>query len=105
MKHTYTHPGIPVLGLPTRFAKALALLGGFLSMSQVTLSQNQNSEDVFELSPFTIDASGDEGYMASQSMAGGRLSSEIKKTGASIQVITEEFMNDIAATNIKGLPV
>ncbi len=35
----------------------------------------EDEEEVFELSPFTVDAAGDEGYYASQTMAGGRLSS------------------------------
>jgi len=54
----------------------------------------EEEEEVFELSPFTIDAAGDEGYYASQTMAGGRLSASLKDTGAAVQVVTKEFMDD-----------
>ncbi len=57
----------------------------------------------FRTFPFTIDASGDEGYYASQTMAGGRLSGSLKDTGAAIQVVTKEFMDDIGATGIEEL--
>ena len=63
----------------------------------------ETEEEVFELSPFTIDAAGDEGYYASQTMAGGRLSASLKDTGAAVQVVTKEFMDDLGATGIEEL--
>ena len=75
---------------------------GFLSATCVTYAQDAEDE-VFELSPFTIDASQDEGYYASQTMAGGRLNQSLKNTGAAIQVITKDFMDDLGATGIDEL--
>ena len=63
----------------------------------------EEEEEVFELSPFTVDSSTDEGYYASQSMAGGRLNNSLKDSGAAIQVITKEFMDDLGATGIEEL--
>jgi len=83
-------------------AKALLSGCGFLCATFSGWAQD-NEEEVFELSPFTIDASGDEGYYASQTMAGGRLSGSLKDTGAAIQVVTKEFMDDIGATGIEEL--
>ncbi len=88
--------------IPSYKAKALLIACGFLSASYVAWAQN-DPEDVIELSPFTIDASDDEGYYASQTMAGGRLSQSLKNTGASIQVITKDFMDDIGATSVEEL--
>ena len=76
---------------------------GFLSASCFTFAQDDDEEEVFELSPFTIDASDDQGYYASQTMAGGRLSGSLKDTGAAVQVITKEFMEDLGATGIDEL--
>lgn len=82
----------------------MALIGGFLSATLAVFAQESDDDSsIYELSPFAIDESTDQGYLASQSMAGGRLSSDIKKIGSSIQVVTQEFMNDIAATNINDL--
>jgi hypothetical protein len=76
---------------------------GFITVSCFTFAQDDEKEEVFELSPFTIDASQDSGYYASQTMAGGRLSSSLKDTGAAVQVITKEFMEDLGATGIEEL--
>lgn len=80
-----------------------ALLGcGFLCAAYTGWAQEEE-EEVFELSPFAVDASEDSGYYASQTMAGGRLSGSLKDTGAAVQVITKEFMDDIGATGIEEL--
>ncbi len=64
---------------------------------------DEEKEDVFELSPFVVDASEDMGYYASQSLAGGRLSTDIINTGSSIEVVTQDFMDDIGANDIQEL--
>ncbi|MBT3449721.1 MAG: TonB-dependent receptor, partial [Bacteroidetes Order II. Incertae sedis bacterium] len=83
--------------------KATMLACSFLCAPFLTFAQDDDEEEVFELSPFTIDASTDSGYYASQTMAGGRLSSSLKDTGAAVQVITKEFMEDLGATGIEEL--
>jgi hypothetical protein len=82
---------------------ATMLACSFLCAPFITFAQDDDEEEVFELSPFTIDASTDSGYYASQTMAGGRLSSSLKDTGAAVQVITKEFMEDLGATGIEEL--
>lgn len=54
---------------------------------------------VFELSPFEVNASNDRGYTATSSLAGGRLTSELRDTAAAVSVLTTEFMNDIGAVS------
>jgi len=81
-----------------------ALIGcGFLCATFSGWAQDDEEEEVFELSPFSVDAAQDSGYYASQTMAGGRLSSSLKDTGAAVQVVTKEFMEDLGATGIEEL--
>ena len=55
-----------------------------------------------ELSPFVVQENSDQGYYASQTLAGGRLRQDIKDIGSSIQVVTKEFMDDLAVTGVEG---
>ena len=85
-----------------KLSKAALLVLGFACATFTGWAQ-ETEEEVFELSPFTVDAAGDEGYYASQTMAGGRLSASLKDTGAAVQVVTKEFMDDLGATGIEEL--
>lgn len=75
---------------------ALALAG----MAALLSAQDTTGTDgnVFELSPFVVDSTGDRGYTASSSLAGGRLSTSLQDTAAAVTVLTEEFLADIGAT-------
>ncbi|MCB1122266.1 MAG: TonB-dependent receptor plug domain-containing protein, partial [Verrucomicrobiae bacterium] len=64
---------------------------------------NENEEDVYEISPFVVEDDSDVGYLASQTMAGGRIRTDLRNVGSSIQVVTQEFMEDIGATGIDEL--
>jgi len=65
--------------------------------------QAQDDDDVIELSPFAVDAAEDIGYRATTTLAGSRVRSNIGDLGASIAVITEEFMEDTGATDGESL--
>ncbi|MGH8017875.1 MAG: TonB-dependent receptor plug domain-containing protein, partial [Opitutaceae bacterium] len=56
--------------------------------------------DTVELSPFTIEAASDIGYTATSSLAGSRLRTDLKDIAAQVDVMTPEFLGDIAATNL-----
>lgn len=60
-------------------------------------------EPAVELSPFVVEENANQGYYASQTLAGGRLRQDIKDLGTSIQVITKEFMADLGVTGIEEL--
>ncbi len=66
-------------------------------------AQEPDEDEIFELSPFTIDASEDTGYTATATLAGTRVRTNLKDLGAAISVYTEEFMNDTAATDAASL--
>ncbi len=63
-------------------------------------ASGSDEEDIIELSPFEVDASADQGYYSAQTLAGGRLSTQLKDVATSVQVITAEFIEDIGATSI-----
>ena len=78
----------------------LALVG-FLTTGLFLQAQDDN--EVIELSPFAVDAAEDVGYRATTTLAGSRVRSNIGDLGASIAVITEEFMQDTGATDGESL--
>lgn len=57
------------------------------------------AEKVVELSPFVVEEDAEMGYLATQTMSGGRLKTDLRNIGSSIQVITKEFMEDLGATS------
>jgi hypothetical protein len=88
------------------------VLGGFRSRLSVVLALalplsavygQDEPEEVFELSPFTVDVSGDRGYRANSTLAGTRLNTQLRDVAASVTVVTEDFMNDIGATDMEGI--
>ncbi|MCG8525272.1 MAG: TonB-dependent receptor plug domain-containing protein [Opitutales bacterium] len=91
-----------------------AVLGRFLLLGMTTwllatvstLSGQDDAdldEDVYELSPFVIDSTGDEGYSATNTLAGTRLNAKLGDVGASISVATQDFIRDIGADDIETL--
>jgi outer membrane receptor protein involved in Fe transport len=73
-----------------------------LASGPATNAQNEDDE-VFELSPFTVDATQDTGYTATSTLAGTRVRTDLKDLGAAISIYTAEFMDDTAATDASTL--
>ncbi len=93
--------GIPFL-LSGLFKGLLAL--GVASAPNLSAQDDASIEDdIYELSPFEIDASKDQGYLAESTLAGSRLNSSLRDTPVSIQVYTKEFLEDIGATNLEDI--
>ncbi len=65
-------------------------------------AQDEDDDEVFELSPFTVDASEDDGYRAQSTTAGSRLNTELKDVAASVTVLTDAFLDDLGATDLDG---
>ena len=80
----------------------LALVG-ILTTGLHVHAQDDGDDEVFELSPFAVTAADDVGYRATTTLAGSRVRSNIGDLGASIAVITEEFMEDTGATDGESL--
>ena len=56
-------------------------------------------DDVLVLSPFEVKAEEDNGYVATSTLAGTRIRTDLSDVGSAISVITKEFMRDIGATD------
>ncbi|MDQ8200641.1 TonB-dependent receptor plug domain-containing protein [Pelagicoccus enzymogenes] len=84
------------------FSTACTVSLGLLAANP-TLAQDASSaeEEVYELSPFEVDASQDSGYRATTTIAGSRLNTQLKDVAASVSVLTNEFLDDIGATNVE----
>jgi len=75
-----------------------------LLIGLVILPQLQaQDDDTYTLSPFTIDENETVGYSASSTLAGNRIKTDLKDLGASISVVTSEFMDDVGATDAATL--
>ncbi len=61
------------------------------------------TEEVIELSPFTVNTSRDLGYSAENTLAGSRLNTQLRDTASSVSVFTKEFLDDLAITDISEL--
>lgn len=97
MKQTNNNP-IPRV----RTALALSLL---LGASYVGYSQDvDDTDEVFELSPFEVtNSENDIGYYSESTLAGSRLNSKVSDLAASITVVTLQQMQDTAATDINDV--
>ncbi len=92
---TYLSPCLRVAALC-----GLCLAPGLLA--QQTPPVDVASEDnIIELSPFTVDTTQDKGYRATNSISGSRISTAIKEIPMPIEVITEDFLKDTGATDLR----
>ena len=57
------------------------------------------------LSPFVVDASEDSGYLATSTLAGSRVRTELKNVASSISVVTSQFLKDTGVKNSNDLLV
>lgn len=68
----------------------------------VAQTEDSDEEDIFELSPFTVTNEGDDGYRAQSTTAGSRLNTQLKDVAASVEVLTDAFLDDLGATDLDG---
>lgn len=73
---------------------ALPLVPSLIGQT-VTATDSPQKNDTVVLSPFTISASKDVGFVAASSLAGGRLSTDLKDTPLAYSVITREFLDTL----------
>jgi hypothetical protein len=60
------------------------------------------SGDVVTLSPFTVESSADRGYLATQTLAGTRLRTNLADTPAALSILTSDFLDDLGATDFSA---
>jgi iron complex outermembrane recepter protein len=59
------------------------------------------NNEVIEMSPFVVQTDDDTGWVATSSLAGSRLNTPLRDTGASINVLTSEFLADLGAIDLR----
>jgi len=69
------------------------------AQSDADSSRSANSE-VVSLSPFEVSASSDVGYEARETLAGTRLSTSLRDVAGQVTVMTKEFLQDLAITDL-----
>jgi outer membrane receptor protein involved in Fe transport len=84
-------------------AVSLLSLGAVHAQTTVPSSEKAKEEEVIVLSPFVVDSSQDEGYRATNTLAGSRINTQLRDVAAPITVVTKEFMTDTAAVNINDI--
>lgn len=104
--HPYSPPNRRSL-LPTALT-LFAALSPALVLGQATApvpppSAPKPDADILRLSPFVVTEDSNVGYLATSTLAGTRLNSNLRDLGAAISVITPEFMKDTSVTNIEEL--
>ncbi|MBC2604854.1 TonB-dependent receptor [Pelagicoccus albus] len=77
-----------------------------LLVSPFLSAQDESEEDeIFELSPFTVEGDENQGYRATSTLAGTRIRTDLKDVGSAISVVTEEFLRDTGAVDNQSLLV
>lgn len=73
------------------------------STPSINAQEDTGDRNIFELSPFEVDASKDTGYMANNTLAGSRLNMKLSDSSAAISVFTKEFLTDIGADSLEDV--
>jgi hypothetical protein len=66
-------------------------------------AQDDDDEDIIELSPFEVTTEGNVGYMAANTLASTGLRTDLRDVGSAVSVVTEEFLRDVGATDNESL--
>lgn len=71
------------------------------SAQQAAAPLTEEEEKVVHLSPFVVTTTKDKGYLATNSISGTRLDTPIKELPMPIEVITEQFLRDTGAVDLR----
>lgn len=64
---------------------------------------NSSGESPVVLSPFTVNTDKDKGFVASSSLAGGRLAGDLKDTPVAYSVLTRDFIDALQLTDLNDM--
>lgn len=73
---------------------------GVLEADEAAALEAEGGSGPIVMNPFQVSTEKDQGYIAANSLAGGRANTPLKLTPASISVMTQEFMQDFNVTNL-----
>lgn len=87
---------------PSRFALPL-VLASLLCATTAAFSQTAGTateSTAIKLSPFEVNTSRDDGFVATSALAGGRLNTDLKDTPVAYSVLTKEFLDAFNITDL-----
>ncbi len=93
-------------GLASAVALSLALPGAALAQTAPAAgpaAPASTEEEIVVLSPFEVTASESTGYVATTTLAGSRINTQLRDVGSAVSVVTAEFLKDTGATDSKTL--
>ncbi len=73
----------------------------FMATTLVAQQNQEDDDDVVYLSPFQVDASQDQGYLATNATSGTSLNMEIRDLPMPLEVINRQFIEDQGAVDMK----
>jgi hypothetical protein len=86
----------------------LAAVAGWLALGAATSAQTVPPgatppplDEAIVLSPFEVSATSDVGYQARETIAGGRLRTELKDVSSQVDVMTQEFLSDLGINSLE----
>ncbi|MCF7734433.1 MAG: TonB-dependent receptor plug domain-containing protein [Cephaloticoccus sp.] len=71
--------------------------------AEVTLDTARTSDEVVQMSPFTVSTEKDSGYFSANTLAGSRMSTNLSDLGSSISVINKQQFEDTGSTDINDI--
>lgn len=93
----------PMYVAKTQWSKTMAAIFALSVTNWQGQLAAQENDEVFDLSPFTVESSDSEGYAATSTLAGTRLKTNLRDIASSISVVTKDFLEDTASTDLKEL--
>ncbi|MBK1875520.1 TonB-dependent receptor plug domain-containing protein [Pelagicoccus mobilis] len=91
---------VPVLNSRRMSTFACAALAAFGSLPYSAVAQEESDEEIFELSPFEVQADED-GWRASETLAGSRMRTSYTDVATQIEALTTDFMDDYSLNNLE----
>lgn len=90
---------------PVGIAVALTSISPAQNVPTAPAAKPPADAEVVVLNPFTVETSADRGYLATQTLAGTRLRTNLADTPVALSILTNDFLDDIGATDLsKALP-
>ncbi|MBI5692793.1 MAG: TonB-dependent receptor plug domain-containing protein [Verrucomicrobia bacterium] len=84
---------------PLAFSLATGIVAGSLQAATPAPGGSRPDETVV-LTPFTVDARRDVGFVAASALAGGRLATDLKDTPVAYSVLTREFIDALGVSDV-----
>jgi iron complex outermembrane receptor protein len=90
-----------LIALAGLFAASQLALGQTAIPPSTATSPGETENEAVKLSPFEVRTTKDEGYVASNTLAGTRMNTELWDTPIAVSIFTPEFLEDTGVLDVK----